>query len=57
MADRKKLGVVKFPGSTDEYDVYDKKSIHTGEETILVLDAGDATTNMNTKAELDNADV
>lgn len=57
MADRKKLGVVKFPGSTDEYDIYDKTSIHTGEEIILVLDAGDATTNIDTKATLDNADV
>ena len=48
---------MKFPGNNDvEYDIYDKTSIHTGEEIILVLDAGDTTTNTNTKSELDNAD-
>ena len=48
---------MKFPGNdTVEYDIYDKTSIHTGEEIILVLDGGDTTTNINTAEELANAD-
>lgn len=57
MATRKKLGVVKFPGdNTVEYDIYDKTSIHTGEDIVLVLDGGDVTTNVNTLSEIANAD-